>query len=202
MAADFSNHASLVQLEQELLIGRGGVRSVYHHPDDENKCIKILFNQAKRRAVTREETYLRRYWLAGKPFDHLSRFYGNCQTSLGVGGVFQLIRDYDGTISNPLPAFLPGNILADKVPPSELATLLRQLHDHLVAHSIIVSDPAPANIVITFMAPKQPKLVLIDGIGNPHFIKIADFHRQQAKKIIDKKWRYYIAANPMLVGIL
>jgi len=202
MSDDFSSHASLLHLDQELLIGRGGVRSVYRHPDDEAKCIKILFNKSKRRAVIREEKYLRRYWLAGKPFDHLSRFYGRCHTTLGVGGVFQLIRDYDGAISNPLPAFLPGDILADKILPSELAVLLRQLHDHLVTHSIIVSDPAPGNIVVRFLAPERPRLVLIDGIGNPHFIKIADVHRRQAKKIIDKKWGYYIEANPLLVGIL
>lgn len=202
MADDCSSHDSFVQLNQELLIGRGGVRSVYRHPGDDDKCIKILFNEAKRRAVIREEKYLGRYWRAGKPFDHLSRFYGHCRTTLGVGGVFQLIRDYDGAISNPLPAFLPGDVFADKLPPSELAALLRQLHNHLVTHGIIVSDPAPGNIVVKFSAPGRPKLVLIDGIGNPHFIKIADFHRRQAQKIIDKKWGYYIEANPLLVDIL
>lgn len=202
MSEKHSKDRSVFQIDEHLLIGRGGVRQVYHHPGDADKCIKLVFNKNKRRAVAREEQYLRRYWTLGKPFTHLSRFYGRCCTSLGPGGIFQLIRDYDGAVSQALPAFLPGSLLTKKLPPTQIATMLRQLHQHLVSNAIIVSDPAPGNIVVNFLAPDHPKLVLIDGIGNPHFLKAADHLKCQAKKIIDKKWKYYIEDNPLLVGVL
>jgi hypothetical protein len=190
-----------LRIDHDLLIGRGGVRTVYQHPNDSGKCIKLLYNEKKRRAVEREETYLRRYWRAHKPFDHLSRFFGHCQTTLGRGGVFQLIKDYNGAISTPLSHFLPGNTLSDKLPSTQIASLLNHLRNHLLTHCIIISDPAPGNIVVKYAAPDQPTLVLIDGIGNPHFIKIADYSARAARKIISNKWRYYVEDNPSLAGI-
>lgn len=197
----YYQQSPILHLDHDLLIGRGGVRTVYRHPNDSDKCIKLLFNEKKRRAVQREETYLKKYWGARKPFDHLSRFYGHCYTSLGRGGVFQLIKDYDGAISNPLSDFLPGKTLANKLAPTQIASLLFDLRNHLLSHCIIVSDPAPGNIVVKYGTPGHPTLVLIDGIGNPHFIKFADFSASAARKIIAKKWQYYVQNNPSLAGI-
>jgi PhoP regulatory network protein YrbL len=197
----YGQHMPPLHLDHDLLIGRGGVRTVYQHPNDTDKCIKLLFNEKKKRAVQREEAYLRKYWSAHKPFDHLSRFFGHCHTTLGRGGIFELIKDYDGAISNPLAAFLPGNNLADKLSPTQIASLLFHLRNHLLIHCIIVSDPAPGNIVVKYITPDHPTLVLIDGIGNPHFIKIADYSQRAARKIIAKKWRYYVEDNPSLAGI-
>lgn len=198
----YHQQLSTLHLDHDLLIGHGGVRTVYRHPNATDKCIKLLFNEKKRRAVEREESYLRKYWGAQKPFDHLSRFFGHCHTSLGRGGVFQLIKNYDGAISNPLSDFLPGNILAHMLAPTQIASLLYHLRDHLLTHCIIVSDPAPGNIVVRYITPDHPTLVLIDGIGNPHFIKIADYSERAARKIISKKWRYYVEDNPTLAGIV
>jgi PhoP regulatory network protein YrbL len=202
MIHNFLQRLSPLRIDHDLLIGRGGVRTVYRHPNDREKCIKFLYNEKKRRAVEREETYLKRYWRDHKPFDHLSRFYGHCHTTLGRGGVFQLIKDYNGTISNPLSTFLPGNALSDRLPSEQIASLLNHLRSHLLTHCIIVSDPAPGNIVVKYVAPDQPTLVLIDGIGNPHFIKIADYSVRAARKIITNKWRYYVEDNPSLAGIV
>ena len=198
----FHKKKSPLALDDSLLIGKGGVRSVYRHPCDDDKCVKILFNRAKQRAVRREERYLARYWKEGKPFDHLSRYFGACATTLGAGGIFQLVRDHDGAISRPLSSYLAGQPFFGHLPAERIATLLRQLRSHLLTHRIIVSDPAPGNIVVNFPSPEAPRLVLVDGIGNPHFIKIADYWGRAAEKIIEKKWRYYIEDNPSLAGIL
>lgn len=198
----FHKKKSPLALDDSLLIGKGGVRSVYRHPCDDDKCVKILFNRAKQRAVRREERYLARYWKEGKPFDHLSRYFGACATTLGAGGIFQLVRDHDGAISRPLSSYLAGQPFFGHLPAERIATLLRQLRSHLLTHRIIVSDPAPGNIVVNFPSPEAPRLVLIDGIGNPHFIKLADYWGQAAEKIIAKKWRYYIEDNPSLAEIL
>jgi hypothetical protein len=48
-------------LQQDQLIGRGGVREVYQHPLFPERCIKIIYNKKRQRSVNREIRYLRRY---------------------------------------------------------------------------------------------------------------------------------------------
>ncbi len=187
----------MIHLTEELLVGAGGVRKVYKHPWDEDKCIKITFNKERRRAVYREIRYLKKYRRQGKPFDHLSRFHGFTKTNLGRGAVFDLIRDYDGSISCRLSDHVAGKV-ANPLSPPEIISLLTKLKSHFLTHRIIVSDPAPHNIMVQFQAPGNPQLVLIDGIGNPHFIKVADFSLRHAHRIISKKWRYYVENNETL----
>jgi hypothetical protein len=189
-------HSPLL-LSPELVIGRGGSRTVYCHPGDAAKCIKILHNKERQRSVCREMRYLRRYWRQGKPFDHLTRFFGYCQTSLGRGAVFELVRSYDGTRAATLADHLGGKVAGGLTPEVIVRELVVLFHS-LLDHEIIVSDPAPHNLAVCFSAPKTPRLVLIDGIGNPHFIKIADYRKVSAHRIIKKKWRYYVEDNPLL----
>lgn len=40
--------------------------------------------------------------------------------------------------------------------------------------------------------------MIIDGIGNPHFIKLADYIQSFAHQLIKKKWQYYVETNPIL----
>ena len=177
----------ILQLPAHLLIGSGGVRRVYRHPSDEGKCIKITHNKSRSRAVCREISYLKKYQRQGKPFKHLPHFYGFCRTNLGKGSIFELIRDYDGNISQKLSDHAT-KIVKAPLPAPKILSLLNELRRHLLAHRIIVSDPAPHNLVVQFVAPEQPRLVVVDGIGNPHFIKIADYSGNSAHRIIKKKW--------------
>jgi len=190
----------LIQLTDELQIGKGGVRKVYRHPFDSEKCIKITFNKERSRAVRREIRYLKKYFRQGKPFQHLSRFHGFCKTNIGRGAIFDLIKDHDGNISSSLLDHVTKKV-TKPLPASEILELLNELKSHFLTHRIIVSDPAPHNIMVQFQTPDRPNLVVIDGIGNPHFIKIADYSLHYSNRILSNKWSYYVENNKTLSTI-
>lgn len=190
----------ILKLDKTLLIGKGGVREVFQHPDDPSKCIKITFNQERRRSVKREIYYLRLYHRRKKLFERIPRFHGYCLTTKGKGSIFDLIRDFDGKKS----VMLSDHVARKTEPclqPGEIVTLLKDLFEHLLHHNIIISDPAPHNLLVQYTSVNMKKLVVIDGIGNPHFIKIADFSTYYAHKIIKKKWQYHIEKNVSLKNI-
>lgn len=189
-----------VDLDQSLLIARGGVREVYQHPQHDDRCIKIVHNPKRLRSVKRETRYLLRYERQGKPFERLSRFHGWCKTTLGSGGVFDLIRDHDGRCAQTLLSHVGGQ--ADPcLSAGEIVEQLTALYHHLLEHQIIVSDPALHNLVVHYPVPGRPRLVVVDGVGNTNFIKIADYRKHSAHQIIKKKWRRYIEVSPLLAEV-
>ena len=190
----------ILSLDETLLIGKGGVREVFQHPNDPSKCIKITFNQEKRRSVKREIRYLRLYHRRKKPFERLTRFHGYCLTTKGKGAIFDLIRNFDGKKSLTLSDHVAGKA-EPCLQPTEIVNLLNDLFEHLLQHNIIISDPAPHNLLIHYTSANRKKLVIIDGIGNPQFIGLADFSTYYAHKIIKKKWRYYVEENISLEHI-
>lgn len=186
-----------LQLNDSLIIGNGGVRTVYQHPHDKHKCIKITYNHLRNRSVRREILYLFLYHLRKKPFIHLPRFYSLCNTNLGRGAIFDLFYDYDFNRSKMLSEHLE-NLDASPLSPREIVFLLDELLDHLLQNGIIICDPAPSNLLVHNYAPDCRRLVIVDGIGNPHFIKIADLSTKYAHRLISKKWQTYVETNPLL----
>jgi hypothetical protein len=189
--------SQILYLDHNFLIGSGGVRHVYRHPHHADKCVKIIHNPKRQRSATREIRYLRRYECQGKPFEHITRFHGWCSTNLGPGAIFDLICDYNGHCSQPLAKHAAGQA-SPCLTPAEIFHHLQSLYQHLLDHEIIIFDPAPHNLVVQYSSQEKPKLVIIDGIGNPHFIKLADYLRCFAHRLIKKKWQYYVATNPLL----
>lgn len=190
----------VIHLDNTLLLNKGGVREVFQYPGDPSKCIKVTFNQEKKRSVIREIKYLQLYKRRNIPFERLSCFHGYCMTTKGKGEVYDLIRDFDGKIS----ATLTEHILSRVNPclrPTEIRNLLNEFYIHILRYNIIISDPAPQNLLVNYTSIDQKKLVIIDGIGNPHFVKIADYSKRLAHQIIKKKWRKYILTNMLLEGI-
>lgn len=189
-----------IHIDGTLLIGSGGVRNVYLHPHDRDKCIKITHNHQRDRSVRREIMYLLFYSLIKKPTLHLPKFHGLCKTNIGRGAVFGLFRDFDGQRSVKLSDHISGKA-SPCLQPEKIVQLLNSLHHHLLEHQIIVCDPAPHNLLVHYPTADNPRLVIIDGIGNPQFIKIADISNYFARKAINKKWRKYIEDNPTLKPI-
>lgn len=190
-----------VRLDERLRIGRGGVRDVYRHPVDGDKCVKVIFNTSRLRSVNREINYLKWYRFLRKPFTHLYKFYGRCNTNFGPGGVYELVRDYDGHVSVTLDAHLK-NEPENPLQPSEVIRLLNELYEHLLKYRIIICDPAPHNLMVQKVSPRKNRLVIIDGIGNPQFIKSADVLTPFAHRTIRKKWNTYVKINPVLDEVL
>ena len=88
----------MLHLEDSLVIGKGAHRVCYRHPLDQDKCIKVA-NNANDSAQALECKYYDKLLAENIDWKHLSRYYGAVATNLGNGHVYQLIKDFDGTIS-------------------------------------------------------------------------------------------------------
>ena len=177
---------------------KGGERACYQHPYDENKVIKIRLgelNKQTRRELAIYKSFAQRNMTN---FQHVPRYYGKVETNLGQGMVFDLIRDFDGSISEPLyHFFLSGS------PISEFLPQLEVLKKHLLDNLIVISADIVGrrNILLQKLSPTDAKLVIVDGIGNHTAINWLDNFRYFGRKKISRRWdRLYISLEQCANG--
>ena len=133
----------MLKLESSALLGRGLRRECYFHPEDENKCIKVVVAGDHKETV-REQSYYRLLERRNIAWRMLARFYGNVETNLGEGAVFELIRDYNGEVSKTLVHYfsahntndLNDQYLYHKVFPSSIASLSIRPTRELLANAV------------------------------------------------------------------
>jgi len=166
-------------------VGKGLHRECYVHPNDEQRCIKVVvagdLSESKR-----EQSYYKLLQKRGISWDILPRFHGIIETNMGAGAVFDLIRDYDGEISKTLEYYLSSKQLDSAENPgiSQAISIFKQ---ELYRQSIITMTLSPKNIMYKKTGPNKGRLVLIDNIGNSDFIPICSYIDSLAKKKITRK---------------
>lgn len=100
------NQNQIINLTDDLLYGQGTHKKCFLHPLDNNLCIKIAYNKGGQRDLNRELNYLKVLKRHHKDYSILPQYYGPVKTNLGIGHVFELIQDYDGTKSQTLEDFI------------------------------------------------------------------------------------------------
>ena len=167
-------------------MGKGEGRECYIHPHDDKLCIKI-FNDKE---THNEQIYYKHLKNRGVSQAMLAKSYGSVKTNFGLGGVFDLIRDYNGSISKSLSYY----ISSEQKITSHFASLLKallELKRYLLKERIIVRDLKADNVVYKKNTYSTGQLMLIDGIGNADFIPIANYLHFLAKKKILRKWQKF-----------
>ena len=81
-----------------LVVGVGRHRACYIHPADTSKCIKVVHNPGEHafQEIKRELAYYKHLESYLKDWSGLPRFYGEVETNLGRGFVYDRIVDFDG----------------------------------------------------------------------------------------------------------
>ena len=98
----------MLNLDDSLIIGKGANRTCYRHPSDKEKCIKIPNNsQCETQAL--EIQYYELLASNRIALKHISQYYGEIDTNVGKGYIYELIRDFDGEISKPISDYLDLN---------------------------------------------------------------------------------------------
>lgn len=172
-----------IKLHQRGYITEGSQRLIYTHPDNPELCIKIPKEESNQRYVSREIKYTKKYQ---DKVSCIPAFHGTIHTDLGMGYVFDLVKNYDGSVSQTLRDYADGG--ADM-------TIIRQKIEQLYAlfleKHIIVSDLHAGNILVRHTTNSDYELWIVDGLGNSDFIKICDisyfFHK---KKLMRKFTRF------------
>lgn len=179
---------SMIELNPSDRFAAGYHRECFVDPRDEMLCIKIPFGRGELEN-RREVRYYRHLMRRKIRWDLLPRFHGHVRTNLGIGSVFDLVRDYDGTISRPLDGYLRGEL--DE---SELASLrdsLDSLRDYLIEERIITRTIKAKNILYNRVDREDRRLVIIDNIGNTDFIPFCTHIGFLAARKIIRKWRRF-----------
>ena len=176
----------MITLHEDLLIERGSERSCYRHPELPNRCIKIIDKHSRRTdaRIRRELKYIKRYKRSPKPLEIIPCHYGKIQTNLGLGHQFELILDYDGSISNKLSNYIKENGTSDYIYKKIVDTYQRFLDSNAVA-----SDLHPGNLLVQEKQNHEHELIMIDGFGNSDFLKICDYSKFFTKKKLIRKFK-------------
>lgn len=175
-------------------LGKGTNKICYYHPEDKNKLIKFSLGSADETDMEYELKF--RKLCKGKcaKSSLLTKYYGTVETNKGTGHVFELVRDYDGKISETFEALF----LREKNSP-KVFEILATLRQKLLEEAMITYTIFPDNFLVQKISEQEYRLRIIDGIGMhvlfplPYYSKRLARHRQKrifAKfiKLLRDKW--------------
>lgn len=179
----------------------GGNRWCYVHPNNPSRCLKVLktgrVEQLRARASWYKRLRSARYFddnlreadahnqpaiTSGREtvWQHLSRWYGLVDTSLGVAAETELILSR-GSVAPTLEHYLieQGMTEAMQIAIDQFETWLRKtllLTKNILPHNLVVQE-----------TPSGLRLVIIDGIGSSSFFKLPELSNYFARLYIERR---------------
>ncbi|MCZ6740631.1 MAG: YrbL family protein [Alphaproteobacteria bacterium] len=188
-------------IDDSMLVDAGTRRKIYRHPEDDDKILKVFWEDqmpARRRARLWYGRFksLRRYddneldYLqyrramkhAPGPLGCIYTIFGYAETTQGRALVGEYVRNADGGTSVTLRRFLQDH------GPSKIFPLVDDLFEELAANHVVTKDPHLENILVRELEGGALRLVIIDGLGDPNFIPFATWSKRlNRKKLMRKK---------------
>ena len=181
----------MIELCPEGMIGKGLHRECYIHPDDPNKCIKVVVLRGEEE-TRREQAYYKLLQKKDISWDMLPKFYGVIPTSMGSGAVFDLIRDSNGEVGKTFEFYFESVELTAQNAEGLLNALLN-LNTYLVDQNIMTMSLKPKNIIYQRQDDQRGVAVIIDNIGNSDMIPISTHCRYFGLKKIQRKWDRFLS---------
>ncbi len=179
----------MITIDQSGFIGKGFHRECYRHPENKNRCIKVIWAGHPKESQ-REKRYYRHLETRGISWDMIPRYYGDIQTNLGPGSVFDLIVDHDFVVSKSLEYYLSSEEKT-KTYYDSLSNSLYLLKDYLFQNLIITQNLALSNILCRKTEFGISRLFIVDNIGNTDFIPICTYNNYFAVRKISRKWQRF-----------
>ena len=174
----------MIKLDRSLLIKEGSKRSCYQNPACADHCMKVVHTGGihTHLRTLREIKYIKKY--KSQNLKRIPYYYGSTKTNLGIGYIFEKVKDWNGKASVTLIDFIKKNRDCKNI-----QVMILQMYDSFLAHRAVISDLHPDNIVVNFKKKESyPYLMLIDGIGNSDFIKVCDYSKYFYKKKLNRKF--------------
>lgn len=204
------NYFQMIYLSDQRPFASGGHRLCYVHPEDDGKCIKVLRpetqghlvknryrfprnlrsskhyddNQREKRAYVYVDSFK-----ASDVWKHIPHYYGCVETDMGSGGVTQLIRDFDGEISQPLSLRLAQMTTGQLDEPCQAS--IEEFKTFLCSTLFLFRGLTPHNVLSVRISDKQERLFLIEGFGPPEYIPLVRFIPLLAKNKIKRKFKKF-----------
>lgn len=175
------------------VVGIGHHRMCYIDPEDISKCIKVIYNPSKHatQEVRRELAYYKRLQKSLKDWSGIPKYYGEVETNLGTGYVYDRTIDFDGKPSQTIQECYQD--LKEPQQREEMLTLVKKLDDYLTKNHIVTMSLKPFNILCHRISETKIEPVICDNIGTASLIPIELvcpwFARNREKKMIKKMIR-------------
>lgn len=181
-----------------LVVGVGRHRTCYIDPEDQTKCIKVIHNPSKHATeeLRRELSYYKHLGSYLKDWRGIPKYYGQIETNLGGGYLYDRIIDFDGKPSKTMEQRYTD--LSSKVFQSELTDLIRNLERYLWDNKIVTMTIKPYNILCHRVTETEVFPVICDNIGTASFVPIEVYcpwfcHLKQKRQF--KKFERLVASK-------
>ncbi|MFT5717511.1 MAG: hypothetical protein ACI9T7_001703 [Oleiphilaceae bacterium] len=179
----------MIKINPQDFIGKGAHRECYIHPEDRTKCIKVVYSDHDREGQ-REQNYYRHLEKRAISWEMIPKFYGEVDTNLGKGTVFDFIFDESGKPAKNFFHYLS----CDELTTERLKALqsaLQKLKNYMLEQGILTRQIDPKNISCKELASGEFHLYLVDNLDNTDFIPIASYIKILARKKVMRKWKRF-----------
>lgn len=183
--------SKVVELREELFYGNGRHKKCYIHPENENLCIKVPYNDGGKIDLEREVKFVRLLKKNKKDCSILPEYFGKIQTSRGDGYVFELIKDYDGEKSLTLEDYLNSEELLRKYF-RIIANLLKFLKKNLLQNQIITMGLFPENIIFQKIDYNKYRVRIVNDMGSAALIPLEYYSSFFAVRKILRRWKRFV----------
>ncbi|MCG3661463.1 YrbL family protein [Aliarcobacter butzleri] len=183
----------MIELREELLLGDGGERLVFIHPNDSKKVVKVLQPQIKKHNFQNELEFKYYNFLTKKnvDFSHITKCFGYVDTNFGKGLVFERVVDFDGEDSKFLRNCLQENIFTK----DQEKRLLDDLKNYLEDNEILFIDCSSHNVFCKKVSADKYTLIIYDGLGaRRDNIKLTLYMKSRfyTRYKIKKQWKLFM----------
>ena len=185
----------LVLTENDIL-GKGNNKIVYYHPEDKNKCIKFPLDYSDETDILRELRYRRICKETVEKSSLLTKYFGTVETNLGMGHVFELVRDFDGKISETFETL----ICREKNSPKVLE-LLAMFKEKFFEENIITTRLFPGNFLVQRISEDKSIIRIVDDIGMRVLIPIPYYSKIIARRRQKRIWKDFLQLLHELIGL-
>ena len=134
----------MLYILDELYLAQGAERKCYIHPKDNNKILKIEYNNKIKRNQNKLDIFYYNYLnQKNVSYSCISKCYGTVETNKGNAVVFEFIKNYNDLTPHTFEEIIKNKILTDK----EELQLLNELQDYLTTNNILFGDVVLSNVL-------------------------------------------------------
>ncbi|MBF7071120.1 hypothetical protein D5K91_07585 [Arcobacter butzleri] len=183
----------MIELREKFLIGEGGERLVYVHPNDSKKVIKILKPNLNKHNFQNDLEFKYYSFLIkkNKDFSNITKCFGYIDTNLGKGLVFERVIDYDGKDSKYFKYYLKKHFFTE----DQEKSLLNNLKNFLENNQILFIDCNTQNVFCKKISEDKYTLIIYDGLGSRRDnMKLSLYMKSKlyTKYKIKKQWKLFL----------
>ena len=157
----------MIIITEKEFFSEGKSRKCYIHPQNRNLCIKVIKASCENTNFLEDEIkYYRKIQERNKNYTltFFSHYRGTIETNLGIGYLYDIIRDHDGKISLSLKSYIETRAIKE-FPNSLSKVALSNLMDKMVKYRVFGYDVYHHNLLCRLVNNNEIELVLVDGLG-------------------------------------